>query len=109
MGHKGYSILTREELEKLPTPRLLALKKRLYPMSGSCWDRYSYECYYLCQKPKKCEYYKENVEVNDQIKLIKEVLSTREHVKRSQSCRVKSTAFSPEKPWKNFLLQDCLP
>jgi len=67
MSHKGYSILSRQELEKLTTKRLLALKKKLYPLRAKAapeWERES--TIYL--------------EISDQIDLIKEVCKTREHV-----------------------------
>ena len=70
VAHKGYSILSREELEKLNTKRLLALKKRLYPLSAKrTQDKY------MGRKMM-------HPEVIDQIDLIKKICNIREHILR---------------------------
>ncbi len=84
MSHKGYSILSREELEKLNTKRLLALKSRLYKLSFDCQtDQYN-DCAYYCQfiDRRNCEFNKNTwtSKVLDQIDLIKQICKTREHV-----------------------------
>ena len=72
--------LTKEQLEKLPTKRLLAYKKKNFPHPGKidcseCIDTcHNYNEYARCS-----QYGPEYIETYE---TIKSILATREHVKR---------------------------
>jgi len=75
MSCNGVSDLTVEQMEALPTRRLLAYKERL--IKAGCQWRCDGERY-GCPLNASCKY-------NDKVDNLKRILATREHVERRQA------------------------
>ena len=77
-------ILSRQEMEKLPTKRLLAYKSRLLRVSdGNCWCGDCGCDHEREQLLKDGVFIKSSPQWQEIYNNVKEVLSTREHVVRS--------------------------
>ena len=83
--------LTKEQMEKLPTRRLLAYKKKhlnlgARPRCASGCTNYLNGFIDSCVKSCGSKHVEELIEFDKSLKNIKDILNTREHIERKGKC-----------------------